>query len=316
MQNRSIVTWLQRLSQKLTLGDRAVHVGICIGRDRVAMVAVTQGQVQVRAAHVAVADNAKMLRAELKSFVAKHNLRGKPTTLTLPSTDFDLHQIERPDVPEAELAQALRWKLKDVVDYPVTRAVVDVFPSAPDRHGAQRSVYAASADQNQLKPSVESIKAAGLKLERIDIAVLAIRNLALALQNTEETIGVLQITTDRSLLYIYHQETFYLYRIINFKATQLELEDSEQRADVADQVALEIQRTMDYYDSHYGRAPVRHLYFLHDADQTRWLANGVGEQLGINTDILDHPLWTQKHPDTHTQGFHSLLPLALGGALG
>ena len=75
---------------------------------------------------------------------------------------------------------------------------------------------------------------------------------------------------------------------------------------------------MDYYDSHYNRAPVRHLYFLHDEEHAGWLAAGVGEQLGLNTAIFTHPLWSRGDDNSEAlqQGFHSLLPLALGGALG
>ena len=165
----------RRITQSLRVGDSATRVGVCVGFDSMAMVVVPAGsEPQVRACKVAQVSDGKAVQAALKQFVNKNHLRGMSAVLTLPSSEFDLHQLERPDVPEAELAQALRWKLKDLIDYPVSRAVVDVFPAAPSRHGSTNSVFAVSADKDKLSERVEQIKSAGLKLARIDIAVLSL----------------------------------------------------------------------------------------------------------------------------------------------
>ena len=55
--------------------------------------------------------------------------------------------LDAPDVPEAETKSAVRWRLKDFLDYPVDAATVDVIrippdPSAPTK---ARSVFAVSA---------------------------------------------------------------------------------------------------------------------------------------------------------------------------
>src|SRR5271165_6890782 len=42
-------------------------------------------------------------------------------TSLLPSGDYQMLQIEAPNVPEEEMKAAAAWKVKDMIDYPVER---------------------------------------------------------------------------------------------------------------------------------------------------------------------------------------------------
>src|SRR5687768_6611414 len=44
----------------------------------------------------------------------------------LPSTDYQLLLVDAPNVPAPELKAAVRWKLKDMLDYHVDDATIDV----------------------------------------------------------------------------------------------------------------------------------------------------------------------------------------------
>src|SRR5277367_5855825 len=47
-------------------------------------------------------------------------------TTLLPSGEYQMLQIEAPNVPEEEMKAAAGWKVKDMIDYPVERATVEV----------------------------------------------------------------------------------------------------------------------------------------------------------------------------------------------
>jgi MSHA biogenesis protein MshI len=50
-----------------------------------------------------------------------------PISTVLRAQDYQLALVETPEVPPAELRAAMRWRLKDTIDFRVEEAVIDVF---------------------------------------------------------------------------------------------------------------------------------------------------------------------------------------------
>src|SRR5690606_31362999 len=67
-------------------------------------------------------DAAHALR-ELLSATGSHNARC--TTLMGPN-DYQLLLVEAPDVEATELRAAIRWRIKDLIDFHIDDAVIDV----------------------------------------------------------------------------------------------------------------------------------------------------------------------------------------------
>src|SRR5262245_5608727 len=62
-------------------------------------------------------------------------------TAMLNGADYQIQLVEAPNVPAAELKSAVRWKLKDLLDYPVDAATIDIANVPTDSSGAARSHY-------------------------------------------------------------------------------------------------------------------------------------------------------------------------------
>ena len=91
--------------------------------------------------HPYEADTLQHLRREL------HLKRFRCSTL-LPAPQYQLQLLDAPNVPDAELKSAVRWKLKDFLEYPVDSATVDVVQVPVDagaptrgRAGIRRNLY-------------------------------------------------------------------------------------------------------------------------------------------------------------------------------
>lgn len=69
---------------------------------------------------------ADWLRA-VQSLLTRTQLSGSPVKALLPATLFQQVQIERPDVPEDELAGALPWAVKDFVNESVLQLSFDYY---------------------------------------------------------------------------------------------------------------------------------------------------------------------------------------------
>ena len=74
------------------------------------------------------------------------NLPSMAISGVLQSSEYQLALVETPDVPPAELRAAMRWRLRDSIDFRVEDAVIDVFDIPPQSRGSQgRMMYAVAA---------------------------------------------------------------------------------------------------------------------------------------------------------------------------
>src|SRR4249920_2017689 len=98
----------------------------------------------------------------------------------LDAADYQMQLVEAPSVPSQEMKSAVRWKLKDLLDYPVDAATVDVADVPTDQSGAARAhyVYAVSARNERIKARMKLFQDAKFPLEAIDVPEMAQRNIA------------------------------------------------------------------------------------------------------------------------------------------
>ncbi|MGH8751421.1 MAG: agglutinin biogenesis protein MshI, partial [Burkholderiales bacterium] len=57
----------------------------------------------------------------------------------LDASEYQMLQVEAPAVPKPELKAAIRWRIKDLLNYPIDDAMVDVFDIPPSRDAPARS---------------------------------------------------------------------------------------------------------------------------------------------------------------------------------
>src|SRR5690349_24377523 len=63
----------------------------------------------------------------LKKIIADFDLRKVPVTAVINASDYQLAQVQAPDVPRAELRAAARYSMRDAFDFPIDTATLDVF---------------------------------------------------------------------------------------------------------------------------------------------------------------------------------------------
>ena len=63
----------------------------------------------------------------LQKLVKKHDLDRFPCVSSMDLGDYNLLSVEPPEVPPAELSAALRWRVKDLIDFSIDDAVIDAF---------------------------------------------------------------------------------------------------------------------------------------------------------------------------------------------
>ena len=195
------------------------------------------------------------LRKELK-------LERYHCTTLLPSKHYQIHEIETPNVPRAEVRSALRWRLQDIVDYPVESATVDAveIPADPERAGRSPTLYAVTTRSAAVEAHVKPYQASGVVLDAVDIPELAQRNIA-ALYEPEDRGGVAMLAfyRDEGLLTFTRGGELYASRRIEIPLAQLMDDNFKQRAEHLERVALEVQRSLDHFERQYQYVPLSKL---------------------------------------------------------
>lgn len=174
------------------------------------------------------------------------------TTLLEPG-NYQLNQFDAPEVPESELKEALRWKLKDVVDYPVDRCALDLLRiPVPNLAGRPQPVWVASAASEVVAGCLAEFGRGRIDLQAIDIPEMALRNVASLMEDDNRGLAFLSFDATGGTLICTYSGELYLSRRFEITSDQLTSEDSDRRAACFDRVGLDLQRSLDNFERMYN----------------------------------------------------------------
>lgn len=214
-----------------------------------------------------------------------HGLKRYRCAVLLNENDYRLVQIEAPAVPAEERVQALRWRLKDVVDFPVDDAAIAV-ADIPTEGGRQASVFAVVAPASVVGERMALFHEKKIPLEAIDIPEMAVRNVAVLFEEPNRGLAFLALTQGDSLLTITCGGELFLSRRIEIDSDALAKADEERRRQILERLALELQRTLDNFDRQYGFVSVSRLLVSSEFDCAGTVA-GLVENLYLPVQAAD-----------------------------
>ena len=211
-----------------------------------------------------------------------------PISTVLRPDDYQLAMIEAPDVPPAELRAAMRWRLKDAIDFRVEDAVIDVFDvPAQNRGGQGRMMYAVAARRT----SVERHAAALVTLpgfDVVDVPELCLRNLAALLPAAASGVALLHLGETMATIVLVRGSTFYFARQMDLQATLRIASGTipSGRLDAAS-VVLELQRSLDYYERHFDQPPITRISVSPTSTRSVELAEDLSRETGLEVSTLE-----------------------------
>jgi MSHA biogenesis protein MshI len=183
-------------------------------------------------------------------------LRNAPAVVVLGAEHYNTYPVPAPSVPPAEMCEALRWKLRDVLPYGPEDAVIDFVHLAHARESsAAESLFAVAAPRRSVAQAVAPLLAANIDVQAVDIAEMAQRNLLNQLPGDEAGRALLGLDESSALLTVVHQRALCFARRIQIPRSQgPEDEDPEH---VATRIATQVQRSLEVVERQSGLAPVR-----------------------------------------------------------
>jgi MSHA biogenesis protein MshI len=200
--------------------------------------------------------------------------------------------VEAPDVPPSEMKNAMRWRIKDLIDFHIDDAIIDVFEIPGQVSGRAKLMYAVAARSTNIRSIVDAAEKAGLQLESIDIPELALRNITALLEEDVAGVAMLYLTPQGGVITLSRQSVLYLSRNLDFNMADIFSQSTGEELDSAagqllDSIVLQTQRSLDYYESHFSQPPITNMVVAPMPGEIPGMVTYLANGLGISVRSLD-----------------------------
>ncbi len=218
--------------------------------------------------------------ALLEKAVSERAFQGLPTNVLLHPSEYQMFLLEAPEVPPQELRDAMRWRIKDMISQPLDDVVIDCFALPEDAYrGRTRMVYCAVLEKSRMQHYAQLVRQAGLHMASIDITEMAFRNLGSLAGAEGMNLALLRLRTSEGLICIQNGADLYMARRIE--------QGLARAAQDLGSTTLEIQRSLDYFESQLGKGYINRLMLLPMKQDGERAYQGLASGLAVNLQRLD-----------------------------
>lgn len=227
-------------------------------------------------------------RAKIADLVKKLHLEKYRGTLVLNADEYQMLMVEAPNVPADELKSTVRWRIKDMLHFPVDDAIVDLLEIPLDKNSVSRSrsLLAVAGRADAIRRYVTALDTAKCPLEAVDVPELAQRNIAGLVEEEGRGLALLSFDESGGLLTFTFMGELYATRHIDIPLSNMQTADSEQRQRYFDRIALELQRSFDNFERQFSHISLSKLMLAALPDEVN-LEAYLASNLYIPVSTLD-----------------------------
>lgn len=254
----------------------------------------------------------------LQRLRASRQLKSYACTTLMGHGEYNISQVDAPNVPVAERKEAVRWGLKGLLDYPVENACIDVLEIPVEGAGAgrQASVFAVSAAESAVLARVGPFEAAKISLAAVDISELAQRNVAALFEDENRGLAFLRLDKQGGMLTLTFHGELVAVRRVDIPTTQLVDGNADRSVQAMERLVLELQRSLDNFDRQYSHIPISKL-IVAAYPQPDNLVEVLGDSLYVPVHAMDlaQVMDFPAQPELAEQQYQAMNFLLIGAAL-
>lgn len=197
--------------------------------------------------------------AALQRVARENSFERYACTTVIAASDYQILVVDAPNVPRDELKAAIRWRIKDMMDYHVDDATIDVMEiPASDEEGAKpRSMFAVTASNQAVQKRIGIFELAKVALNVIDIPDTAQRNIAVLYEQPDRATALVSFGDSGGMLTLSARGELILSRRLDVSWPQLAAE--AQRPYSLERVSAALRRSLDIFERQYQMTPVAEL---------------------------------------------------------
>lgn len=247
---------ISKLSKLFRSKKKAAHqVGLAFRHDALAVCYATdQGDYHY---HQFPVTNGDQITA-LEQFTNEAKLAAQGHLLLSPA-QYQIVQVDKPNVPHEEILGALKWQIKDLVTIPPDEMILDYF-SGPTLSGGAEKINVVVATKSALQTMVETMTNSVVELATISTEEFAFASLV-PFQEHAVLLVCQQPNEEIVILIVKHGRIFFNRRLRGY--AQLASKTMEELSFGAiDSLSLEIQRSSDYFERQLKQAPIKEIQVI------------------------------------------------------
>ncbi|MEP4891235.1 MAG: MSHA biogenesis protein MshI [Aliiglaciecola sp.] len=259
--------WREYLKQRLKTPSKFYSVGLEFGDDSIQVSVLTdemQNITWVKQHLLPIHDWQK----HLQHYVSQESLTNTPCHVILSPSHYQIQQVEKPQVSDSELAQALVWSVKDLMPNQ-DDIVVDYF-ELPVQSAGENKVNVVALPKNTVEELTDGIVHTGLELKSISILELIMADLVES--DDDAILTLVQESGQEICLNIIKKGQVYFSRRLRGYENLPTFSEEELQMGVGDNLSVEIQRSMDYFESQLRQAPVKKILLAIESPHLEKLA--------------------------------------------
>ncbi|WP_088329536.1 MSHA biogenesis protein MshI [Lacimicrobium sp. SS2-24] len=219
----------------------------------------------------------------LADWVKQHQAANTPCHVVFSTNRYQIMQVDRPAVEEQELTQALRWSAKELLASSEEMAV-DYFDMPAQPTGSNK-LNLVTIPQSLIQSVSQGILQSGLILKSLGIEELSQCDVLEPQEYAQITL-LQEPGEEISLSIIRQQQLYFTRRLKGYE--QLSTYSIEQiQQGIAETLSLEVQRSMDYFESQLRQAPAKQMLICMDTPFAEALSQSLQQMLMIETHLLE-----------------------------
>ncbi|REL31813.1 hypothetical protein [Thalassotalea euphylliae] len=273
---------------KLFRGKKVAHqVGLAFRHDALAVCYATdQGDYHY---HQFPVTNGDQLAA-LEQFASEGKLSAEGHLVLAPA-QYQIVQVDKPNVPTDEILSALKWQIKDLVTIPPEEMILDYF-SGPTLSGGAEKINVVVSTKSALQAIVEKMSGSIVELTTISTEEFAFASLV-PFQEHAVLLVCQQPNEEVVILIVKHGRIFFHRRLRGY--AQLASKTMEELSFGAiDSLSLEIQRSSDYFERQLKQAPIKEIQVILPIKTQNYIVTKLAENTNTPVNAF---VFSEQHQD-------------------
>lgn len=270
--------------QKLFNGSAIqYHVGIAIYKDvvRVVMLHSDENGLSLHKYFDVPCGSEEVLPKVLESTIEKYDLDASAIAIVLPSHRTQSTQIELSELPDQDTQQALPWKLKDLINIPPQDMICDYIDMPLQPFGQTPKAQIIATSRSYLETILAPFHESDTKVSQIFTEQFAVAKLQTS-ADTAQLVFLQHAKSDAIILILKNQQICFA-RKVRGSESLTSMSADMIRAGGTDNVAVEIQRSIDYYESQLKQPPIKNVFVALDGENVQLIIDAFDLSLPVKS---------------------------------
>lgn len=194
-------------------------------------------------------------------------------------------QTDRPNVEDHEVHDALAWSIRDLLGD--DKEYVYDYTDLPVPLAGTRKVNVFALPREHVDAVGSALLETSCRLMQISVAEMALCNLLEP--NTEAVLTLTQESGEEVVLNVVREGTLYFSRRLKGFENIGSFSEEELNMGLIDSLSVQVQRTLDYFESQLRQPPIRRALVRLDTQHNALITRLIKQVVPVTVDVL-HPV--------------------------